>query len=131
MKKDGSDTYIKSDYAQLQKMVKVSMGKLPTRFEFAVAEHEEDELTGKIKHPDVTAPDAVFCGKVRLWADYWRITAAPVSSEVLEDPTWKDILSSVENLLSKHDSNYIFLESLNPRGRGKDGVLNVDLSFGS
>lgn len=74
---------------------------------------------------------AVLEGKVRLMVDYWRVAAAPQYSRVLESPSWEDVLLAVDELLGKCQADYIFLEDLILKARDEEGVLEVELSFGS
>jgi hypothetical protein len=71
------------------------------------------------KYPDLASKDPVpnLAPKVILWTDYWRITDKPqgqafVESQVLEAPTWADILPVVNAIIAQGDGAGIFFEGL-------------------
>jgi hypothetical protein len=123
MKKETALSPSISDYEILQEKLSRLLGHRPGNFELAISEHPS--------FPDIESPSPVFSGRVRLRADYWRISDKPVHSQVLESPTWKDILSEVDTMLSSNDSDYIFLENMILGERDEAGVLDIELAFGS
>jgi hypothetical protein len=74
---------------------------------------------------------ATFSGKFRLMVDYWRVAQSPQYSDVLENPSWDDILLAVDNMLDRCKSDYIFLEELAFKKPDSNGVAEIELGFGS
>lgn len=112
------------DEGILRKMiVKTPSGAayLPKNFELALPEI-----------PFTPNPTGTFLeGKVRLMVDYWRVATKPQYSKVLESPSWEDVLLTVDELLGKCQADYIFLEGLTLKTRDEEGVVEVELGFGS
>lgn len=123
MKKGPEACTSMSGYDILQEKFIKLLGHRPANFELAISESPS--------LPDIESSDPVFNGRVRLRADYWRVSDKPVQSRVIESPTWKDILSEVDVMLSSNDSDYIFLENLIPGEKDDEGVLDIELAFGS
>ena len=86
--------------------------------------------------PDLKSPEPVIEGKCVLYTDYWRITEMEenkgqiVASEVLENPTWKDILIAVDKIIATGDGCGIFFEGLSDPNI-VDGVKHINISIGS
>jgi hypothetical protein len=114
-----------SDYEILQERVTRILGRRSRRFELAISEYPSANIL------DIESSVPVFGGPVRLRVDYWRVSNRPVCSQVIQDPSWRQILLEVDAMLSDNNSDYIFLEGLTPGARGDDGVLDVELVFGS
>lgn len=83
----------------------------------------------KISAPDILSEKPVFEGDVRLKCTYWRMTNDVVTSPVLTNPTWKDLILAVDKMLGGGDG--IFLEGFDFEGFEGPGIQVYDLSIGS
>jgi len=114
-----------SDYEIMQEKMFRILGRRPQHFELAISDYPP------VKTLDVESSTPVFDGPVKLRVDYWRVSDKPECSRVIQSPTWKEILSEVDTMLSNNNSDYIFLEGLMSGKRDTGGVLDVELVFGS
>lgn len=130
MDKNPTNKDVLSDYMQLQDKVAALLGYSPTSFEFAMAEYPNESLD-KVSHPDISSSSPVFHGKVRLVVDYWRVSSGAIHSEILDSPTWKTLICTIDKILTANESDYVFLEDMHPTERDPEGVLEVQLFFGS
>ncbi len=118
-----------TEYNKLCKQVEKLVGKDPV-FEFSIMGSAESENGFYVTHPDLNSKEPVIKGKVQLNANYWRISENTVSTPILENPTWKDILVATNELLEDNDAGGIFLESLVITD-DSNGLKQVELEFGS
>ena len=119
-----------SEYNAMSDVVKSLIGKRP-RFEFSIIESEPSDAGFYVKHPNLKSTEPVITGKVQFGTDYWRVNdRKAVSTPILENPTWKDILIATNNLLEENDAGGIFLEFLTLK-KEVNGVKQVELEFGS
>ena len=78
-----------------------------------------------VDHPDIWSDKPVFNGACVFYSDYWRIGDEPVYSEVMSNPTWKEIINeSGRQLIDPEDGSCacLFLEGfreLEPTSEGK------------
>jgi len=87
----------------------------PRNYELALGEFNEADLSGRI----------------RLMVDYWRVSPDPQYSDILDNPSWDDVLLSVDRMLGKCQSDYVFLEEIIRKEPDEEGVSEVELGFGS
>ena len=120
---------VTTEYNKLCKQVEKLVGKDPA-FEFSVMNSHDSEDGFYVNHPDLGSKDPVLKGKVQFNANYWRISENAVSTPVLENPTWKDILIATNNLLEENEAGGIFLEALVITDES-NGIKQVELEFGS
>jgi hypothetical protein len=119
-----------SEYNQLCKQVKTLVGK-PPAFEFSIISSYDSDDGFYVNHPNLESQEPVVEGKVQFHANYWRINeSGAVSTPILENPTWKDILTATNDLLEENKASGIFLESLVVTNVSK-GIKQVELEFGS
>ena len=119
-----------SEYNEMSKSVATLIGKRP-RFEFSIIQSEDSDKGFYVKHPNLNSVEPVITGKVQFGTDYWRVNEkSPVTTPILENPTWKDILVATNNLLEENDAGGIFLEFLTIKNE-VDGVKQIELEFGS
>jgi hypothetical protein len=121
---------VTTEYNKLCKQVANLVGKGPV-FDFSIISSHESEDGFYVNHPDLNSKEPVIKGKVQFNANYWRINeSGSVSTPILENPTWKDILIATNNLLKENDAGGIFLESLVITDES-NGIKQVELEFGS
>jgi hypothetical protein len=119
-----------SEYNEMSKSVATLIGKNP-RFEFSIIQSHNSDNGFYVKHPNLNSMEPVIEGKVQLGTDYWRVNEKnAVTTPVLENPTWKDILIATNNLLEENDAGGIFLEFLTIKNE-VSGIKQVELEFGS
>jgi hypothetical protein len=119
-----------SEYNKLCKQVEKLVGKDPV-FEFSIMDSSESQDGFYVNHPDLDSKEPVIKGKIQFNANYWRINeTGSVSTPILENPTWKDILTATNNLLEENDAGGIFLEALVVTDKS-NGITQVELEFGS
>jgi hypothetical protein len=82
-----------------------------------------------IIYPDITSSQPVFKGECRFCVDYWRISERPIYF-TLENPTWKDIIIELDNIMKQGDGCGIFLENINVR-KDKFGLQYYEFVIGS
>ena len=131
-----------SSYASLQKAV---AGRCKDRsregnlgLEFAIFETSPkdkglDSGDWIVKHPDIFDEGAVFEGKCVFYSDYWRVSDDEVSSEVMENPSWREILNECNRqLIDPNDGSTacLFLEGFTEM-EPKDGVRVFEIDWGS
>ena len=124
----------KTDYDNLEETVKAMGAK---RVCFSIFETEEGDWgdgspgSWKVSAPDILSDNPALVGKVQLQTSYWRVTDGElVKSLVISNPTWKDIILAVDEILKDGDGCGIFLEGLRYQGL-VDGVKVFDLVIGS
>jgi hypothetical protein len=92
------------------------------------------------KYPDLASKDPVpnLAPKVILWTDYFRITGgahgqAFVESQVLEAPTWADMLPVIDAIIAQGDGDGIFFEGLRETNSidSKTGARRYEVVIGS
>lgn len=122
-----------SEYRELSKKVETLIGKRPL-FEFSIFQSVKSDNPKKgfyVQHPDLESCEPVLNGRVQFGTDYWRVNENnPVTTPVLQDPTWKDILGATNALLEENKAGGIFLEALTIKTE-INGVKQVELEFGS
>ena len=86
-----------------------------------------------VNHPDIFDEGAVFEGKCVFYSDYWRVSENEVFSEVMEHPTWNEIISECNRqLIDPEDGStaQLFLEGFTEM-EPKDGVRVFEINWGS
>jgi len=86
-----------------------------------------------VNHPDIFDEGAVFEGKCVFVTDYWRVSENEVYSEVMENPSWREIISECNRqLIDPEDGSTacLFLEGFTEM-EPKDGVRVFDIDWGS
>ena len=86
-----------------------------------------------VNHPDIFDEGAVFEGKCVFYSDYWRISDKEVYSEVMEHPSWREIISECNRqLIDQEDGSTacLFLEGFTEM-EPKDGVRVFEIDWGS
>jgi hypothetical protein len=120
---------VKTEYNKLCKQVEKLVGKDPV-FEFSIMSSHDSDEGFYVNHPNLKSKDPVIKGKAQFNANYWRINENAVSTPILENPTWKDILIATNNLLEENEAGGIFLEALVITDES-NGIKQVELEFGS
>jgi hypothetical protein len=118
-----------SRYAELCQTVEALIGEKPL-FEFSLMRMVGGQKDFVVDHPDLKSETPLLEGEVRLWTDYWRIAPRKIYSPVMVNPTWKDVLGTIQQMLKEHNSSGIFLEQFGPQYLDK-GVTNLEVYFGS
>ncbi len=89
----------------------------------------------KVKAPDIESTKPFIEGDVVFYSDYWRLTdcnkGENVYSVVYTNPTWKDIINAVNNMLLRTCRYGLFLEGLTQLETSEDGHKMVCIEFGS
>lgn len=123
---------VETDYDTLQRLIE-SWGALCTNFSIFKDCGHTPATAGtiwRIKTPNVQSTKPVVEGKIILYTDYWRVTSSEVYSEVLTNPTWKDLVLAVDKILVE-SKNYLYLEGLYVKDSKVDGAQVVEILFGS
>lgn len=88
-----------------------------------------------VKAPDIESTEPVIEGDVIFYSDYWRLTAynkdEKVFTTVFTNPTWKDIINSVNNMLLRTCNYGLYLEGLTEDSKKIEGCKMVCVEFGS
>jgi hypothetical protein len=71
-----------------------------------------------VQHPDLLSKEPVIPGKVKLVIDDQEINSKPITSLLLENPTWKDILQEGNHMLKHCQTPIGFLEAIVPIDAG-------------
>ena len=91
--------------------------------------------TWKVKAPNIESTKPVIEGNVIFYSDYWRLTAynkdEKVFTTVFTNPTWKDIINSVNNMLLRTCNYGLYLEGLSEDSKKVEGCKMVRIEFGS
>ena len=79
-----------------------------------------DELpeTGIVQHPDLHSSTPIISGKVKLIINDSFINEEQLFSLELSDPTWKDLLEEINNMLKNCTVPIGFLENIVPVDAG-------------
>jgi len=89
----------------------------------------------KVKAPDIESTEPVIEGDVVFYSDYWRLTAynkdEKVFTTIFTNPTWKDIINSVNNMLLRTCNYGLYLEGLSEESKKVEGCKMVRVEFGS
>lgn len=118
-----------SKYAVLCQNVESLIGEKPL-FEFSIMRMVGGQKDFVVDHPSLDSETPVLEGDIRLWTDYWRVAPRKVYSPVVSNPTWKDILCAIQQMLKENNAGGIFLEQFGPQYLDK-GVINLEVYFGS
>ena len=93
------------------------------------------DASWKVKAPDIESTEPVIEGDVVFYSDYWRLTAynkdEKVFTTVYTNPTWRDIINSVNNMLLRTCDYGLFLEGLTEDSKKVEGCKMVRIEFGS
>ena len=90
----------------------------------------------RVMAPDLKSLNPVVQGKCVVYSDYWRIIETDrnkgfrVVSDVMENPTWKDILIAVDKIIATGDGCGVFFEGLGDP-KEVNGVKEIRISIGS
>jgi hypothetical protein len=87
-------------------------------------------LAMPITEAEILSNRPAFPGRCRFSIDYWRISLKPVSSPVLTNPTWKEVLNACNDLLQTGDRMGVFLENVCFEDT-KDGIDHYAFHIGS
>lgn len=136
MKKIEIPLTVDTIYEEMKYIVREVMGYHPTLV-FSI--YDASQWKSKdmpISMPDLKSTNPVIEGKCIFFTDYWRIveyTNPPtdkVESDVIENPTWKDILIAVDKIISGGDGFGVYFEGLY-LSREENGIKYIDISIGS
>lgn len=104
--------YKRYEYNILQKTIKQYTERIIFSIFNSVDYKKYDLSCWIIEAPDVESPEPVFEGK--FYIDYWRFGSKPVFTDILENPTWKDIITACDKLMIDHgDDDGIYFEDIN------------------
>jgi len=88
-----------------------------------------------VDHPDIWSNKPVFEGKCVFYSDYWRIADHKVESDIIENPTWKDIIVEANRqLIDPEDGSTacLFLEGFyTDEDYSSDNIKYIELVWGS
>ena len=120
-----------SPYSHLVDLVN-TMIKGEEKIIFSIFETSEDSNDDQwmVVHPDILSNDLVIEGNCVFFINYWRVADQPVYSEVVNNPTWKDIINVCNDLLKDGDGCGVFLENIVFRSE-KNNVKQFEFHIGS
>jgi hypothetical protein len=87
-----------------------------------------------VNHPDIWSNEPVFENQVTLFSDYWRISEEPKYSDIMNFPTWSDIICEANRQLiddSDGSTACLFLEGFHELEPDSCGVRFFELMWGS
>ena len=84
----------------------------------AIYDTLDDEEDFKVKCPEVLSPDPVIKGDCKFCVPPRNLDEVPIFSLVLNSPSWKDILNTVNEMLKVKGLPSGFLYDLVPRPEG-------------
>lgn len=121
------------NYDDLQKLAHAMCTNKPI-LSFSMFETIEmnfnDEDKWAVKAPDIDSTEPVFKGKVQFVSNYWRVSDAPLYSEVVENPTWMMIINIFNDMLQNGDGCGIFLEGFYIKNK-IDDIQKIWFAIGS
>ena len=81
--------------------------------EFSIFDDDGGDPTSDwmVMAPNIESAAPAIEGRWRIMIDYWRIAGEPVLSQVLENPTWAQLILETDKLLQKGDGFGVFLEN--------------------
>jgi len=108
-------------------------------FQFSIFKVNDDEEEISLTIPNIISNEPVLQGKVMFFIDYYKIPKE--FSSIFENPTWKDIIVSCNQLLNEKEKGF-FLEELfeysqaeffekNPQKIVEENVRFIKLAIGS
>jgi hypothetical protein len=102
---------VESDYANLSNTIK-AFGCKTIRFSiFDTVKYSDRSSDWIIKFPDISSTVPVFKGECKFCVSYWRISDVPIYF-TLEDPTWRDIVVTLDRVMQQGDGMGVFLEDI-------------------
>lgn len=113
---------LKTEYRVLQKTVESFIDndkKKLVIFSIFDTDDYSDYNQWIINSPDITSAEPVIEGDCSFTIDYWRVNDKPVTSPVISNPTWKDIIVACNDLLQQGDECGVYLEGIVKTGEGK------------
>ena len=133
-----------SSYATLQKATNAmcehrskqgNAGVTFSMFETSKKDNGIDSDDWIVDHPDIWSSKPVFEGNCVFFSDYWRIADDKVFSEVMVNPTWRDIINeSGRQLIDPEDGSCacLFLEGFRECDeKSSEGNRYFELIWGS
>jgi hypothetical protein len=70
-------------------------------------------------------------GACRFTINYWRVANHPISSPILHNPNWKDLLNACNELLQDGDGFGVYLEGFHLEETNPEGTKEYLLHIGS
>jgi len=89
-----------SRYSDLVNSIETLINQKP-KFKFLLVDIEETNNTNPlVKHPNIFSTESVINGDCQLHLHFIETDEKRLSDKIFNNPTWKDILTEINNLLT-------------------------------